>query len=489
MTAGAALSDESDTTMRDLFSTALDDIDQVYITPHDLPTLVTAALGGVSQLDPSLTVSFGAGQLTLKQGSRAIDQISLDPSQPPNAWGEAMAHLIATARSNSDTIARSSEQTVTDNVFAAMMKVLDRSSRYSSPSQTAKFLQAREGKSAKGGFHIKAERSNGQVVVESNSACVAPTSRFPRVGDMITEINGRRIDGLSDDAVARQLDEPDVDQMTMTVKRPGIAQPIQGIVHRQERTPGQIRTDRFDHIGYLQICTVDAATVASVTKAIDAFRAEGVSAYILDLRGSPGGLLKGVTEVSDLFLDHGTIATTHGHHPDSSMTFTATPGDIAESKPIIVLIDHGTAAGAEVLASALQSNGRAAIIGTPSLGRGSVQTILPLPDQGELTLTWSAFITPDGHSLDEEAVIPSICTPALATHPDWKSNIAASPPPRDEFPVASLSQGAPDFAAVRTACRSPVADSGTDPDVEVARQVLSDPLIYHRAVEIGRRKA
>ena len=131
---------------------------------------------------------------------------------------------------------------------------------------------------------------------------------------------------------------------------------------------------------------------------------------ILDLRGDPGGVLDQAVAVADLFMDSGRIVSTHGRNPDSHQYFEATPGDIANGLPMAILINGNSASASEIVAAALQDSGRAVLIGTNSYGKGTVQTVPRLPNNGEIALTWARYFAPSGYTLNHIGVLPSICT-------------------------------------------------------------------------------
>ena len=131
---------------------------------------------------------------------------------------------------------------------------------------------------------------------------------------------------------------------------------------------------------------------------------------MLDLRGNPGGLLDQSVSVSDLFMPRGRIVSTHGRHPDSHQFFDADRDDLARGKPVVVLVNGSSASASEIVAAALQDSGRGVVIGSNSFGKGTVQTVLRLPNEGELTLTWARFHAPSGYALQRRGVLPDICT-------------------------------------------------------------------------------
>ena len=131
---------------------------------------------------------------------------------------------------------------------------------------------------------------------------------------------------------------------------------------------------------------------------------------MLDLRGNPGGLLDQAIAVSDLFLTRGRIISTKGRHPESNQLFDASPGEVLPDVPMVVVVNGRSASAAEIVAVALRDSGRAAIVGSTSFGKGSVQTIIHLPNHAELNITWARIFAPSGQTLDSQGVVPAICT-------------------------------------------------------------------------------
>jgi carboxyl-terminal processing protease len=201
-------------------------------------------------------------------------------------------------------------------------------------------------------------------------------------------------------------------------------------------------------------------TAAAIAERIAA--AGPVRGIILDLRGDPGGLLDQAVAVADLFLDKGVIATLRGRHPGAMQFYAATPGDVAQGAPMVMLLDGRSASAAEILAAALQENGRAIAVGTASVGKGTVQTIVPLASGGELALTWARVFTPAGAILAGRGVLPDVCTGgAPASAPDVLAAVAAGAHAR------------PAPATGRSACR-PEPHAGDTLDLEVARRLIDD---------------
>jgi carboxyl-terminal processing protease len=220
-----------------------------------------------------------------------------------------------------------------------------------------------------------------------------------------------------------------------------------------------------------------------------------IKGIILDFRSNPGGLLDQAVEVSDLFLTKGRIVSTNGRHPDSNQNFYADEDEKAQNLPMAVLINGNTASAAEIVAAALQDHGRAIVIGSNSYGKGTVQNVIALPNNSELSITWSRFYTPSGYALHNLGVLPTICTS--------RENIGASGKENSEFirrlkkfhagvviSKAVFSQwrakklpGKESIEKLRAIC--PARKKTSDQDLNVAKQLLSDPMIYSRAMNLS----
>jgi len=201
------------------------------------------------------------------------------------------------------------------------------------------------------------------------------------------------------------------------------------------------------------------------------------------LRGNPGGLLDQAVSLSDVFIQKGPIVATVGRHPASRQLFEASGDSIAPQVPIVVLINGSSASSSEIVAAALQDAGRAVIVGSASYGKGTVQTVLRLPNDGELTLTWAQLVTPGGYFLHEHGVIPTLCTSDLGDDDNsvqialQRTNAVASPATR---PRASLDEGA--WSQLRRSC--PARQGDHEIDIKVAKRLLADPTLFNKAAHV-----
>jgi carboxyl-terminal processing protease len=206
---------------------------------------------------------------------------------------------------------------------------------------------------------------------------------------------------------------PEGSKIKLTIMRKGQDKPVEITLTRARIQVRSVRSHiEGDDVGYIRISQFNEQTTEGVRKAISDFGNQGgdkFKGYIVDLRNNPGGLLDQAISVSDAFLEKGEIVSTRGRNAEEIQRFNARPGDLTKGKPIIVLVNGGSASASEIVASALQDNKRATILGTRSFGSGSVQTIIPLGSgNGALRLTTARWFTPSGRSIQAKGIVPDI---------------------------------------------------------------------------------
>jgi carboxyl-terminal processing protease len=214
---------------------------------------------------------------------------------------------------------------------------------------------------------------------------------------------------------------------------------------------------------------------------------KNMKGLILDLRGNPGGLLKQSVKVADLFLTQGDIISTRGRHADSLHKYEAGGRDLALGLPVAVLIDGKSASAAEILAAALQDRNRAVIIGTTSFGKGSVQTILLLPNGGEITLTWSRLVAPSGYMFHGLGIRPELCTSGLEGDP--KRIIEKFIVKRKQFEImhTDWGKGSPKDKNKRAQLRKtcPPQHRRNDLELKIAQHLIDHPALYARVLNLS----
>ncbi len=298
-----------------------------------------------------------------------------------------------------------------------------------------------------GGLGIEVGMENGFVKV------IAPIDDTPAAragiqsGDLITKLDDEEVLGLTlSDAVDRMRGKVGTD-IVITVKREGVAKPFEITITRDVIQIRPVRSRAEDDVAYLRITSFNENTFDDLEKAIASLKqeigAEKVTGYVLDLRNNPGGLLNQAVMVSDAFLNRGEIVSTKGRSEESEIRFSAENGDLTEGKPIVVLVNGGSASASEIVAGALQDHGRALVLGTKSFGKGSVQTIIPIGREGALKLTTALYYTPEGRSIQASGIIPDVEVPQgrFEAAEGQTGGAEASLPGRIENPEGQDGQG------------------------------------------------
>ncbi|MBU6469962.1 MAG: S41 family peptidase [Gammaproteobacteria bacterium] len=266
-----------------------------------------------------------------------------------------------------------------------------------------------------GGLGLEVTQQDGAVTVVSPIDGTPAAKAGMQSGDVILRVNNTALDGMPlDQAVALMRGQPGT-TVTLLVLRRGASKPFSFTLTRAEVHLTSVRS-RLPQpgYGYLRISQFSEDTADGVRDALQALVKQNHGALkglVLDLRNNPGGLLDAAVDVSDDFLNSGVIVSARGRAPESNFLRHATPGDILNGAPMVVLVNAGTASAAEITAGALKDDHRALILGTRTFGKGSVQTVIPLPEGGALKLTTSLYYTPSGHSIQAEGIIPDIVVP------------------------------------------------------------------------------
>ena len=395
----------------DMFVTGYEDIEEIYVTQPDIGAMALAGMQQLTTIDPSVSTRREGDTLELVVGNRPVESIAVTDGMDARHWGDVTADVLEQARSSSEKIGAAPPEKLYEVMFDGIVGKLDQFSHYASASTAADLRAQRDGF---GGIGVTISVEDGQVRVVS----VMHYTPADRLGihrdDIIMEIDGTPISGLPQREVVNKLRGPVESRVTLTLKRKGQDNPFQVSLIRALVVPETVAYQREGDIAYFRIYSFNSGTTETLRREIRDAKAEigedNIKGYILDLRGNPGGLLSQAISTSNLFLDHGKIVSTMGRNPDSHQFFEATEGDIAEGKPVAVLIDGNSASAAEIVAAALQDNERAVLIGSNSYGKGTVQNVMSLPNKGEIALTWARYHAPSGYSLHHLGVLPTVCT-------------------------------------------------------------------------------
>jgi carboxyl-terminal processing protease len=263
-----------------------------------------------------------------------------------------------------------------------------------------------------GGLGLEVTMQDGLVKVISPVDDTPAARAGIKTGDFIAAIDSTPIQGMSlNDAIVKMRGQPGT-KVSLTILRNGAKKPFDVSLTRAVIQVDSVKFHRDGDVGYIRISAFNEQTTAGLDRAIRELKKQigpGLKGYILDLRNNPGGLLDQAVSVSSAFVPSGEIVSTRGRHPDDSTHYDAQGHDLTDGKPVIVLINGGTASASEIVAGALQDHKRATIVGMTSFGKGSVQTIIPMGEGGgALRLTTARYYTPSGHSIQATGIIPDV---------------------------------------------------------------------------------
>ena len=301
-----------------------------------------------------------------------------------------------------------SDQDLVEAAINGMLTSLDPHSAYLPDDNFQKMQVQTRGKF--GGLGIEVTMENGFVKVVSPIDDTPADEAGILPEDLIISVDGESIVGLTLNDAVEKLRGPIGSNVKISVQR-AQDEPFEVNIIRDEIKIRSVRSRLYENIGYIRITTFSEQTSPGLQKAMDdlqAETAEGLTGLVLDLRNNPGGLLSEAIRVSDAFLERGEIVSTRGRGENDIQHAYARPGDISDGLPLVVLINSGSASASEIVAGALKDHRRAVVMGTRSFGKGSVQTITPMPGHGAMRLTTALYFTPSGVSIQAKGISPDI---------------------------------------------------------------------------------
>jgi carboxyl-terminal processing protease len=341
----------------------------------------------------------------LLAGSAARAAVS-DTYRELNLFGDVFERVRA------DYVEKPEDSKLVESAINGMLAGLDPHSSYMDPKSFRDMQVQTRGEF--GGLGIEVTMEDGLVKV------VAPIDETPAAkagvmaNDIITHLDDEAVQGLTLNQAVDKMRGPVNTKIKLTIMRKGADKPIEVSIVRDIIRVKSVRWHpEGGDIGYIRITQFNEQTTDGLKQAINDLNsqlgADKIKGYLVDLRNNPGGLLDQAISVSDTFLEKGEIVSTRGRNPEETQRFNARPGDMTKGKPLIVLINGGSASASEIVAGALQDHKRATLIGTRSFGKGSVQTIIPLgAGNGALRLTTARYYTPSGRSIQAKGISPDI---------------------------------------------------------------------------------
>ena len=314
-------------------------------------------------------------------------------------------------RIRSEYVEEVSSKDLIEAAIDGMLTSLDPHSSYLSADDAAKMKVQTRGEF--GGLGIEVTQQEGFVKVVSPIDGTPADAAGMEAGDFITHVDGQSLLGLTLDEAVGMMRGPVGSEIIITVVREGEDEPFDVSIIRDTIKLTAVRARTEGDTVVLRITTFNDQTYPNLVDGLEkqveeAGGMENINGIVLDLRNNPGGLLNQAIRVTDAFLEKGEIVSTRGRYSRDSERYNAKAGDLANGKPIVVLINGGSASASEIVAGALQDHRRAIVVGTRSFGKGSVQTVMPLRGEGAMRLTTSRYYTPSGRSIQALGVSPNI---------------------------------------------------------------------------------
>ena len=462
-----------------------------YIQPRALqaltiPQMTIWGLNGLAALDPDMTTQLQGHEILLYGPNRMIIAVPAPPATDAQGWGQAAAKVAAAAYATSPALRQAGTQGLISSFFDELFNHFDPYSRYEPPLQAAREQLMVTGLAGTGVTFA----AQGRAVTIGAVAADSPAENAGlTVGMMVLRVDGHPVHssevarlngampGILGSGVTLRVADPAGRDAAQDITLTRAYIPPQTVFAEPSPAPGiaALKITSFNHGTGDQFSTL----VASVVTANPA-----LTGLVLDLRGNRGGVLRQAVLVADSLLSSGPIAEAAGRDPDADQAFHAEGSDLTGGLKLAVLVDGQTASASEILSAALADDHRAVVIGSETLGKGLVQTVTSLPDGGELFVTWSRVLAPDGWPLQTLGVMPQVCTslgePALNEqlaalsrgHNLMAEALAASRAIRAPASVTRIIN-------VRDHCPAAI---GSDLDMSAAAFVLTHPAAYQAAL-------
>jgi carboxyl-terminal processing protease len=478
----------------EVFAAGFGGVSEKYIDTIAIEDLAVDGMRGLGAIDPGLTVTRSGGDIVLYAAGREAVRLPAPAPIDVASWAKTAAEITTAAREASADLKAADAEAVYEAVFDGVLSRLDIFSRYAGAAEAKRNRDKRDGF---GGIGVRYKIENGYPVIAEVLSDTPAENAGIQAGDRITHVDGVSIKGMERNSISVRLRGPIDTRVELTVERTGAAQPISVSMARGHIYNVTVTETHRNGIVYLKVGSFNQDTSRALAAALEKGRADmgaPLKGLVLDLRGNPGGLLKQSVKVADLLLSQGQIVSTRGRHAESIHSYEASGRDLAFGLPVIVLVDGKSASAAEIVAAALQDRNRAVLIGTSSFGKGSVQTVIRLPNDGEITLTWSRLYAPSGYTLHGIGVLPTICTSGISEGTKDKDpdavralirRVTADKGKTGEMLAAWRDSGTFDDAKraqLRETC--PAQRRRDDLEVKLAHQLIEDRALYAEALGV-----
>jgi carboxyl-terminal processing protease len=353
-----------------------------------------------------VAITLAATQPRLALLGASAKAAAADTYRQLNLFGDVFERVRA------DYVEKPDDAKLVEQAINGMLNGLDPHSSYMDPKSFRDMQVQTRGEF--GGLGIEVTMEDGLVKVVTPIDDTPAAKAGIMANDIITQLDGEQVQGLTLNQAVEKMRGPVNTKIKLTIMRKGQEKPIEVSIQRDIIRVRSVRSRvEGDDVGFVRISQFNEQTSEGLKKAISDITAQvgkdKLKGYVLDLRNNPGGLLDQAISVSDAFLERGEIVSTRGRNAEETQRYSARPGDLTNGKPVIVLINGGSASASEIVAGALQDHKRSTILGTRSFGKGSVQTIIPLGNNnGALRLTTARYYTPSGKSIQAKGIVPDI---------------------------------------------------------------------------------
>lgn len=463
-----------------LFSVGFQDIADIYIEDVSVSDLAIAGLENLSTLEPDIAIKSDVTRVSVSFGDKTAGVFNAPQKFDAEGWGTLTASTLKVLRERAPGSSEIDPEKLYETVFDGVLGALDKFSRYAGRDEARDNRASRDGF---GGIGVRIRLIETGVQVLSVMEGTPAEEAGLEDNDVIVNIDNQSTVGLNQREIVRRLRGPLRTSVNLGVSRNDNPKTIDIQVVRAHIVPQTILYARLGNIAHIRVSGFNQSTTRTLRERLKWATSKiksPLAGLILDLRSNPGGLLDQAVSVSDLFLTNGRIVSTNGRHPDSHQYFDAQPEELAKNLPMVVLINGNSASASEIVAAALQDLGRAIVVGSSSFGKGTVQTVLRLPNEGELTITWARFHAPSGYGLSGRGVIPNICTSdSSVTGVDDVLEMLRT----GEMPIDQVTQrrdiGPNDVQGAETLrANCPPRLSETEIDIKVAQRLLDDPALF-----------
>ncbi|WP_237912965.1 S41 family peptidase [Acetobacter senegalensis] len=466
-----------------VIATALEFLGPRTLEQHSSRDFTLWGLGSLTALDPTLAIDSRGADIRLLAGQTPLLTRATPAPQNDEGWAQLAVDFLAAAREHSDGVRTATREELVQAFFDELFNHLDPYSRYIGPSSASTDREARVGGEADAGVTLT--RKGRDIVISAVNANGPAWSAEVDTGDKLLAVNNRLTAGQSVETVTNWLRGEEDSRVTLRLLSPGQRRGHTVVLRRAKVPPETVFAFASGSLVVLRVTSFSSDTAEEMSQYLDqATQDPGLKGLIIDLRGNRGGVLQQAVTAAALLLDRGVAAVTDGRDAQANHIWAVQGGDMTNGLPIAILVDGRTASAAEILAAALADHKRAVVIGSSTLGKGLVQTVAQLPDEGELFVTWSRVIAPLHWPLQGLGVMPQLCTSlgeadsARQMHDlahgqlDNQPAVQASRTARFPLPVSRI-------LAIRKACPAAL---GSDRDMTVARSVLENKAWYATAL-------